>query len=145
MALRYDEDEILDQLRAWATEHGRSPSSKEWMAGPGRVSRDTVQRRFGSWTEGLRRAGLEPNRPGIGDVPTAVLAEAFDRSGLTLAEVARGIGYVSRGKGDSSAVRRLMGRAAVYDCGNTVRLRVTWDVAERFVLACGIDPVDVGL
>jgi hypothetical protein len=51
------DDEILAQLRAWASERGRAPSSVEWDGSP---DRDIVSARFGGWNVALRQAGLEP-------------------------------------------------------------------------------------
>jgi hypothetical protein len=59
----WTDEEIIAALQAWATEHGRSPNSCEWISGsPGRPGSLCVRRRFGSWQKALGCAGLKPNR-----------------------------------------------------------------------------------
>ena len=58
----WSNQEILAALQDWALQHGRPPSSCEWIAGsPDRPGSLCVRRRFGSWERALRRAGLKPN------------------------------------------------------------------------------------
>lgn len=60
-------EKVVEAMRAWAAEHGRSPSAEAWTrVGPGHPCTKTVVTRFGSWRAGLRAAGLEPNRSGPG-------------------------------------------------------------------------------
>ena len=60
---RYAEDEILDQLRACATELGRSPTMREFDAHTAStIHSQTVIGRFGSWNTAKRKAGLMPRR-----------------------------------------------------------------------------------
>jgi DNA invertase Pin-like site-specific DNA recombinase len=57
----WQDREIIDALRTWADEHGRSPKLTDWFfTDPDRPTCHSVRRRFGSWTEALRRAGLKP-------------------------------------------------------------------------------------
>lgn len=57
----WEDSEMLDALRTWAKEHGRSPKLTDWFfADPDRPTCHTVRRRFGSWRKALRRAGLKP-------------------------------------------------------------------------------------
>jgi hypothetical protein len=57
----WSEREIVDALREWAEEHGRSPKLADWhFSDPSRPTSHTVRRRLGSWNKALRRAGLEP-------------------------------------------------------------------------------------
>ena len=54
-------DEILAALRAYAGEFGKSPAKQELEWPPtGYPSSRTVRRHFGSFTAGLKAAGLEP-------------------------------------------------------------------------------------
>jgi len=55
----WTEERTLQALREWAAQHGRSPVISDWRhAGEGRPTSHWVQLLFGSWNEGLRRAGL---------------------------------------------------------------------------------------
>jgi DNA invertase Pin-like site-specific DNA recombinase len=57
----WENSEMIDALRAWADEHGRSPKLTDWFfTDPDRPTCHTVRRRFGSWTKALKRAGLKP-------------------------------------------------------------------------------------
>jgi hypothetical protein len=57
----WEDSEIIDALRTWADEHGRSPKLTDWFfTHPDRPTSHTVRRRFGSWTEALKRARLKP-------------------------------------------------------------------------------------
>ncbi len=49
-------EEIVSALRAWAEEHGRSPSSVDWQHGS--PSRRLIYRVWGSWAAALDAAGL---------------------------------------------------------------------------------------
>lgn len=56
---------IVDALRAWAVEHGRTPAQLDWhLAAPGRPTTKVVIARMGSWSAAIAAAGLTPNRPG---------------------------------------------------------------------------------
>jgi DNA invertase Pin-like site-specific DNA recombinase len=57
----WEEAEIIDALRTWTKEHGRSPKLTDWhFTDPDRPTSHTVRRRFGSWGKALHRAGLKP-------------------------------------------------------------------------------------
>lgn len=56
---KYSTVEIIEAIRELADTVGRPPTAEE-MATHGDVSPSTVSRRFGSWNQGLREAGLEP-------------------------------------------------------------------------------------
>ncbi len=62
---RWKPEEILAALRAYAEEFGRSPAKAEleWPPG-GYPSSRTIRRHFGSFTSGLRAAGLSPRSDG---------------------------------------------------------------------------------
>lgn len=56
-------DEVLDAIRAWAREHGKAPPKQTWDTTDGtHPSSATVRRMFGTFSEAVRRAGLEPGR-----------------------------------------------------------------------------------
>jgi len=55
-------ERVLAVLRRDAARRGRAPVRQDWArAARGRPSAGTVQQLFGSWSRGLRAAGLEPN------------------------------------------------------------------------------------
>jgi hypothetical protein len=57
----WEESEMVEALRAWAEEHGRSPKLTDWFfSDPDRPTSHTVRRRCGSWAKALKRAGLKP-------------------------------------------------------------------------------------
>jgi hypothetical protein len=61
---RWSDEQILDALRAWAATRGRAPWRVEWSrAAAEHPSNGTVVSHFGSWKEGLRRAGLRSPPP----------------------------------------------------------------------------------
>lgn len=57
---KHTDDELLDALRRAADELGRTPTQKEIAAMDGYPSYMTYFKRFGSWNEALRLAGIEP-------------------------------------------------------------------------------------
>jgi hypothetical protein len=60
---RYDDDEILAELRACAERLGRSPSMREFGNDPeASVHPQTVVEHFGTWNTAKRKAGLTPRR-----------------------------------------------------------------------------------
>ncbi len=63
--LPWSRDEVIDALPGMAHELGRAPTKEECDESPdGCPSASTVKRRFGSFTAGIRAAGLEPGRGG---------------------------------------------------------------------------------
>lgn len=57
----WDEQDVIDALRRMARELGRAPTKEECdNSADGYPSASTVKRRFGSFTDGIRAAGLEP-------------------------------------------------------------------------------------
>lgn len=57
----YTEEELVRAIRELSEAIGRVPTAEE-MAAHGEVSPSTISRRFGSWHDGLRAAGLSPER-----------------------------------------------------------------------------------
>jgi hypothetical protein len=59
---RWSDDEILNALQLWARRHGRAPKREEWVrSGAHRPCRNTVSKRFGSWSAALEAADLQPD------------------------------------------------------------------------------------
>lgn len=54
---------IREALRAWAAEHGRTPTVPETVGDRALPPFATAQREFGSWNAALEAAGLPLNRP----------------------------------------------------------------------------------
>lgn len=60
---RYSNEEILEELRAAAARHGRSPTMREFARdAEARVHPQTVIEHFGTWNAAKRAAGLFPRR-----------------------------------------------------------------------------------
>jgi len=58
----WTDEEIIAALQDWTARHGQPPNSCQWLAGsPDRPSSLCVRRRFGSWQQALKHAGLKPN------------------------------------------------------------------------------------
>lgn len=62
-AREMDDEELLDQLREFAEELGRTPRAHELSDADQMPSSVTYQNRFGSWNEALLEAGLQPASP----------------------------------------------------------------------------------
>lgn len=61
----WDQNSIIDALRAWHGEHGRIPSNREWMwASKTHPSMLTVRNHFGTWKAAVVAAGFEPRAVG---------------------------------------------------------------------------------
>jgi DNA invertase Pin-like site-specific DNA recombinase len=61
---KWPQAEILGALQAWADKHGRSPRFSDWrQSGPFHPSSLTVRKKFGTWPDALRQAGLTPTFP----------------------------------------------------------------------------------
>lgn len=59
----WNHQQVIEALQRMARELGRTPTKEECDASPdGYPSASTIKRRFGSFTAGLRAAGLTPNR-----------------------------------------------------------------------------------
>lgn len=70
------------------------------------------------------------------DVPCEVLEEAFEKSGLSLTQLARRMGYFRQIPNTEHAQRVLGRRGQQY---------VRYDTALKFCEALGLDPVDLDL
>ena len=62
----YEDDEILDHLRAWHRAEGSTPTKIQWERCRPRFAPNefTIRSRFGSWNGAILAAGLEPNNVG---------------------------------------------------------------------------------
>lgn len=81
MSPRYSDEELLDHLRELAARLDRSPTMAE-MDERGEYAADTYRRRFGSWNDALRLAGLEVNR--TRDIPVEDLLAEVRRLAVEL-------------------------------------------------------------
>ena len=59
---RYSKKELVLQVKKLAKELRRTPTSGEFNNCPNTVSRSAIIKRFGSWNEFIRLAGLKPTR-----------------------------------------------------------------------------------
>jgi transposase len=57
-APKYTQEKLLDMLRNCAEKHGGDCSAKQFAADEETCAPETLQRRFGSWNEAKRQAGL---------------------------------------------------------------------------------------
>jgi 5-methylcytosine-specific restriction endonuclease McrA len=65
--LRYAPDEeLLENLRRCAKAIGRNTITMAQFEEIGKLHPSTIQRRFGSWSKALERAGLQPSRSKLG-------------------------------------------------------------------------------
>lgn len=91
---RWTPDTVVAAIQTWADEHGRPPTSKEWLhAAPGvHPNATVVLHEHGSWNAAIAAAGFWPCARGCHERPgadPAVVAETVRlyRSGSTTAEV----------------------------------------------------------
>lgn len=73
----YTKADAVEAIRSAAEDLGHTPSSREYVAEGYRPSYHTVQSLFGSWSEGVRAAGLEPRTKGR-KVRTEINTSYFD-------------------------------------------------------------------
>ena len=62
---KYTKKELIALLKAWARKHGETPSQSQWDSDATMPSSCPVRYRFGSWSKGLKSAGLIPKEPMI--------------------------------------------------------------------------------
>jgi hypothetical protein len=81
---RYSDEQILEELRAFAARIGRSPTMKEFAADPEtHVHPQTVIEHFGTWNAAKRAAGLVPRRFATREELLDVLRRLGDELGRT--------------------------------------------------------------
>jgi Homing endonuclease associated repeat len=85
--MRYSDEQILNALREFGERLGRTPTAAEWKRF-GRPYESTIVKRFGSFSEACRRAGIEPRpstRPPVWSDEQLLdaLREAAERLGRT--------------------------------------------------------------
>lgn len=56
-------ERCIEALRAWAAEHGRTPTSADWATSGAVPTRQTIANAFGSWGATIAAAGFEPRGP----------------------------------------------------------------------------------
>ena len=61
--IKYSRDELVNHLQELADELGRTPIGADMQEADDRPSIKPFRRAFGSWTNAVEEAGLEPNRP----------------------------------------------------------------------------------
>ncbi|WP_255196959.1 homing endonuclease associated repeat-containing protein [Halorarius litoreus] len=88
------ESELIEAIHDLATELGRVPTIRA-METDGSYSPSLVETRFGSWNEGLRQAGFEPNLRR--DIPDEELLADIDRLESELGHPPRCMEYHRRG------------------------------------------------
>lgn len=93
--------------------------------------------------------GHAPSNGARFEIPVAPLREAFERSGLTAAEVARVLDWRDpRGRIDGRRVKRALGIVPVAmgrGYGPKCVRSTSYERALKLADAIGVDPVDVGL
>lgn len=83
-----------------------------------------------------------------GDIPTQILREALERSGMTVVELARALDWNdNRGFPDTHRLRRQLGLSWQQDGRGyrTYRRTVNYQRAVEIIQAMGFDPVDFDL
>jgi hypothetical protein len=79
----------------------------------------------------------------VDDIPTDVVREAFERSGLTLSQVAKNLGWVTQVP-DVGRVSVMIGRKPDPKYKRP-HATMRYDSALKLCEAMGYDPVDLGL
>lgn len=69
-------ERLIEGVRAWAADLGRTPHSQDANQGGARVPYPPAAREFGSWPAFIRAAGLPPTVRYDGDDPAVVAATA---------------------------------------------------------------------
>lgn len=85
---RIPDDALLAELRSLSSSLGRTPTFEE-MNERGRYSPATYQNRFGSWSDAVEAADLEPNRGATARIPTKDLLADLHRLADALGRVPR--------------------------------------------------------
>jgi len=94
-----------------------------------------------------RHAHNPPRKP-YREIPTAMLREALERSGLTPTDVARSLGWYVHGRADGRRVARAIGLVTTnmgHGYGHKRQQTTTYDRAVAIIRAMGFDPVDFDL
>ena len=118
------DDEILEEIRRTARRLGRVPSMSE-MNEHGEYSVAVVERAFGSWTTGVRAAGLQP-----------ASETRRQASRVSKREVIREIRSLASELGRAPSAREMNERGAI--AAGTVRKR--FEQFDAAVRAAGFDP-----
>ena len=78
MSHKIIEEDLIAELHRLADELGRLPTVRE-MNELGEYSHMPYVQRYGSWTEAVEAAGLEPNNPGRRDISEEELLDEIKR------------------------------------------------------------------
>lgn len=63
--VRYTRELLVEEIKRWNAEHGSPPTFSDWQKKvDGYPVAQTVYAHFGSWSEGIKAAGLTPGRAG---------------------------------------------------------------------------------
>lgn len=121
------------------------PTPLKRCPGCGRMLPETIEcfRRCGpGWLGRCRDCG-----PSSDFVPTRLVREAFERSGLSAAKLAERMGWLWGGRGDSPRVKRALGLIPQRSGnGEQARARtMRYRRAVEMITAMGLDPTDYGL
>jgi hypothetical protein len=75
----FDEESLLEDLRNFADEHGRSPYNTEFTRKNGYFSSGVYIRIWGDWNSALNTAGLEINKTGAYDYSNLICVECNNK------------------------------------------------------------------
>lgn len=126
---REDPEAWAQRLAEHRERYRARASDPEWLAARLAQVREAKRARRGVTPDRFRMGSVEGLR-----VPAAPLRAAFERSGMTAAEVAHRMGWTPGGKADTSRVARTLSRP-------TVPLMLARGLCDALL----VDPVEVGL
>ena len=98
--IEHTEDELLNAIRSLAKDLGRTPSSNDMNDAEGTPHTSTYQGRFGSWSQAVEAAGLNPYSPGEPKLPSSMDGtpiDTYERGSVGEAIVATEISFKHEG------------------------------------------------
>lgn len=103
---KYTDEEILKTIQDFYIENPENPSREQYKRSGRKPSIATIEDRFGSWSEALKRAGLKPikvrNKPYTDEEMLEALRNFYKENGNSISYVA----YEQSGKIPSASVIR---------------------------------------